>query len=105
MVNQEILTIGNKINEAVSPKRIYLFGSFARNAATEESDYDFYVVVADDAGDKVELTQKIYRSLRGLKKRPVDILVNFESSFVRRAEQNTLERIVNREGILLHGGI
>lgn len=34
--------------------RHYLFGSYAKGTYNEESDYDFYVVVADDAGDQIE---------------------------------------------------
>jgi predicted nucleotidyltransferase len=84
------------------PKRIYLFGSFAKDAYDEDNDYDFYVVVPDDAGNKIELSQKAYKSLCGVRKRPVDIAVGYESSFDERAKENTLEKVVKQEGVLLY---
>ena len=59
-------------------------------------------MVPDGAGDKLELTQKAYRSLRGIRKRPVDIVVNYESSFEKRMNENTLENVVEKEGVLLY---
>ena len=67
-----------------------------------DSDYDFYVVVPDDAGNKIELSQKAYKSLRGVSTRPVDIVVGYESSFDERAKKNTLEKVVKQEGVLLY---
>lgn len=103
MVNKEIRAIAAKLKEVLMPKAIYLFGSFARNTFHEDSDYDFYIVVPDDAGDKIQLEQKAYRALRGLRKRPVDILVGYESAFKKRCQQMTLEQNVAQEGILLYG--
>ncbi|MCD8083720.1 MAG: nucleotidyltransferase domain-containing protein [Clostridiales bacterium] len=103
MLNEEIIAIKDKICSTVSPKQVYLFGSFARDNYTDDSDYDFYIVVPDDAGDKIELSQKAYKSLRGIRKRPVDIVVGYETSFDNRAQNDTLERIVKQEGILLYG--
>ena len=67
-----------------------------------DSDYDFYVVVPDDAGNKIELSQKAYKSLRWVRKRPVDIVVGYESSFDERAKEDTLEKVVKQEGVLLY---
>lgn len=102
MINSEITAIKERICGALLPKRVYLFGSFAKDTYTDDSDYDFYVVVSDDAGDKIELSQKAYKSLRGIRKRPVDIVVGHETSFDERARGNTLEKIVKKEGILLY---
>ncbi|MCC8082115.1 MAG: nucleotidyltransferase domain-containing protein [Lachnospiraceae bacterium] len=103
MINNEINAIKERICSTVMPRRVYLFGSFAKGTYNDDSDYDFYVVVPDDAGDKIELSQKAYKSLRGIRRRPVDIVVGYESSFDRRAQSNTLEKIVKQEGILLYG--
>ncbi|MCD8220621.1 MAG: nucleotidyltransferase domain-containing protein [Clostridiales bacterium] len=103
MFDDEIIAIKDKICSTVFPKQVYLFGSFARGSYTDDSDYDFYVVVPDDAGDKIELSQRAYKSLRGIRKRPVDIVVGYETSFNDRAQNNTLERVVKQEGILLYG--
>lgn len=102
MVNQEIITITKTLQEAVSPKRIYLFGSFAKDTYTALSDYDFYIVVADQAGDRIDLAQQAYQSLRGVRKRPIDIIVGYETSFEARANGCTIEREVKRDGVLLY---
>ena len=102
MINNEINAIKDKICMTVYPKRVYLFGSFANDTYTEDSDYDFYVVVPDGSGNQIELSQMAYKALRGIRKRPVDIIVGFESAFDERAKENTLERIVKQEGVLLY---
>lgn len=102
MINQEIALIRDKLLSTMKPTRIYLFGSYAKDTYTEESDYDFYLVFPDNAGDKIELSQKAYKSLRGIRKKPVDIVVGYESSFNRRIHSETLEKSVKGEGILLY---
>lgn len=102
MVTQEISAINKKIQDAIMPKLIYLFGSYAKDTFTSDSDYDFYIVVSDDAGDKIELSQKAYKSLRGIRTRPVDIVVGHESYFNKRINEETLEKHVFREGVLLY---
>ena len=102
MINNEINAIKDRICMTIMSKRIYLFGSFAKDTYNEDSDYDFYIVVPDDAGNKIELSQKAYKSLRGVRKRPVDIVVGYESSFDERAKKNTLEKVVKQEGVLLY---
>lgn len=103
MINSEINAVKERLCEALAPTRIYLFGSYATDTYTEDSDYDFYVVVPDDTGDRIALAQKAYRSLRGVRKRPVDIVVGYESRFDERARENTLEKVVAQEGVLLYG--
>jgi predicted nucleotidyltransferase len=103
MVNEEIIMIKDRLRSAIHPKQIYLFGSFAKDTYTAESDYDFYVVMADDTKDTIAISQKAYKSLRGIRKRPVDIVVSCESSFQRRKELDTLEKNVAKEGVLLYG--
>ena len=100
---QEINEIKDRFVRQLSPKSIYLFGSYAKGTQNEDSDFDFYIIMPDNVGNQLELTQRAYRSLRGMKRRPVDILLDFDSSFRKRSAENTLERIVAREGILLYG--
>ena len=63
------------------PLKIYLFGSFAKDTYTEESDFDFYIIVNDEIKNLKDLTTQAYRSIRKIKKRPVDIIVETESTF------------------------
>ena len=102
MINSEINAIKEKLVLSIMPKQIYLFGSCAKDTYTEDRDYDFYLVVPDNTGDKIELSQKAYKSLRGVRKRSVDIVVGYESSFKTRCNEETLEKIVRSEGVLLY---
>lgn len=102
MFDGEINAIVEKIAVTLNPQKIYLFGSFAKGTQTPSSDYDFYVIVPDDAGDSIKLSQKAYRSLRGIRKRPVDILVNHETKFNDLAKEFSMEREISTEGILLY---
>lgn len=98
----EIQTIKDRFIEQLKPISIYLFGSFAKGNNREDSDLDFYIVMPDNSGDQIELSQKAYKSLKGLKRRPVDIIVGYESNFNKRARENTIEAIVTREGKILY---
>ncbi|MBR0031846.1 MAG: nucleotidyltransferase domain-containing protein [Treponema sp.] len=86
----------------MNPNRIYLFGSYAKDTQRADSDYDFYIIMPDDAGNEILLGQKAYRSLRGIRKTPVDIVVGHENAFERLKNQPTLEREVFRDGVILY---
>lgn len=103
MEQQEIRAICDRLVNAVNPLQIFLFGSFAKGTQTADSDYDFYIVMPDNAGDRFDLSQAAYFALRNMKRRPVDIVVGHVSSFEERSKRNTLERIVLKEGVLLYG--
>ncbi len=102
MVTAEIRSIAERLEQSVNPQKIYLFGSFARGDERADSDYDFYLVMPDTVTDKLAVSQNAYRSLRGLKRRSVDIVVGSISSFNERKKRNTLENIIAREGIVLY---
>lgn len=40
----EIQTFVNEIVAAYKPEKVYLFGSYANNTATEESDIDLFII-------------------------------------------------------------
>lgn len=102
MLTEEAKKINDCLKSAMQPSKIYLFGSYAKNTQHEGSDYDFYIVMPDNAGNEISLSQKAYRSLRGIRKTPVDIVVGHETSFELLKNQPTLEREVARDGILLY---
>ena len=88
----------------VNPLKIVLFGSFARGSYTEDSDYDFYLVVADDR-NVAEATREAYKASVYIKKRPVDIVVGSNSRFERKRRASysqMIEREVEEYGILLY---
>lgn len=100
----------NEINELceqfitqLAPAKVYLFGSFASGTPQEQSDFDFYIIMRDGTRDLVDLTAKAYRSIRRIKRRPVDIIVGTESRFNERKNLPTVENEVFRKGVLLYG--
>jgi uncharacterized protein len=100
----EILSkIVSILAEELKPKRIFLFGSFARGDNHPESDLDIFIVT-DLNNNKVEMTQRARRLLLRKIRLPVDILVCdtkvFES---KKYNTSTLENLVATEGIELYG--
>ena len=88
----------------VNPLKVILFGSFANGTYTDESDYDFYLVI-DDGRSVGEVTDEAYNSIMYIKNRPVDILVGTNSRFERKGKSThslMVEGEVQRNGILLY---
>lgn len=88
----------------VQPLKVILFGSFANGTYTDESDYDFYLVV-DDNRDVSDATDAAYNSVMYVKKRPVDIVVGTNTRFETKGKSIhslMIEGEVQRNGILLY---
>ena len=100
---KEIEMIKDAIVKKMSPKKIYLFGSFAKGTATEDSDFDFYIVVKDDADNLTDLTASAYKSIRHLRSKAVDIIIDRESRFENMKNKASIEGDVARTGVLLYG--
>lgn len=105
MINDEILEMTNRFVEALHPVKIILFGSYAKDTYREDSDYDFYIIMPDDTKmNMIDAGAAAYHSLRNMPNRKaVDILTNTQKYFDNRKNRITMERIVNREGIVLYG--
>ncbi|MCM1387658.1 MAG: nucleotidyltransferase domain-containing protein [Bacillus sp. (in: Bacteria)] len=88
--------------EQLLPMRIYLFGSYANNTFTNESDLDFYIVVRDDVVDIQAETARAYKAIRKIKQCPVDIVLGTKSRFEARKEIPSVENEVYRKGVLLY---
>ncbi|MCL1821115.1 MAG: nucleotidyltransferase domain-containing protein [Oscillospiraceae bacterium] len=101
----EINEIVNSILTSVPVSEIYLFGSYARGTAKDDSDYDFYIVIPDDGGMReLEASRAIRRNLRGKRKRSIDMLVGKQSKFNRRKEYfYSIENEIKETGVKLHG--
>jgi HEPN domain-containing protein len=93
-----------RLVEHLHPERIYLFGSRGRGDWSDDSDYDFLVVLPDDlATGRRELERAAYRALEGLVA-PKDVLVWPSALFERyRPVAASLAAAVEREGRLLYG--
>ena len=97
--------LASLIVQRLQPLRIYLFGSFAEGRNTEDSDYDFYVVMPDsEERNTLDLITEAQRSLRHRKKRPVDVLIGKQSHFEKLKNAGlTLESDVARKGVIVYG--
>ena len=88
----------------IDPLMVILFGSFANGTYTDESDYDFYLVV-EDGRNVSDTVESAYNAVLYVKKRPVDIIVGTRSRFERKryAKHSLMvEGEVQRNGILLY---
>ena len=94
--------IKQKLIEQVNPICIYLFGSFANGTAHADSDFDFYIIVDDNEKDLHAVATSAYKAIRGVKQRPVDILVGTKSRFDERKYQFAIENEVFHKGILIY---
>jgi len=102
MMDNEILIIKDKIIDAVPVLKLYLFGSYASGTPSNDSDYDFYMVIPNDGIRPLDAINSAYMAMRGLKRKPVDILAGTEEIFSRRSQGLTLESKIAREGIVLY---
>ena len=98
----EIRELTSHFVEQLLPIQVYLFGSYADSTYTNESDFDFYIVVGDTVSDIPAETTKAYKSIRRVKRRPVDIIVGTVSRFEARKEIPSVENEVYRKGVLLY---
>ena len=98
----EIEELKEQFVSQLMPLKIYLFGSFANDTYTEESDFDFYIIVNDEIKNLKDLTTQAYRSIRKIKKRPVDIIVGTENTFENKKNIPSVENEVVKKGVLLY---
>ena len=90
--------------EQLSPLKVFLFGSFAEGTYTDDSDYDFYIVVNDEL-DTWEARNRAQRAIRYVQNRPVDIAVGTNSRFEKYGPSRDslfVEGEVFRKGKLLY---
>lgn len=84
------------------PERIWLFGSRARGAASQHSDWDVFVVVPDDLPDDRFGPLATWR-LRKETRTRADVLACHWTEFLDdRATPNTMAYEAAREGVLLY---
>lgn len=94
--------IVERLKHAYKPEQIYLFGSRARGDYGPDSDFDFLVVVPDDAPRERRGSRLAYQALRGTGV-AADILVWTRTYFEsRRHLKASLSSTVASEGRLLY---
>jgi len=103
-VNSDIIAIKDNILSTVGDEceKIILFGSYAYGTPRKDSDYDFYVVLKDSAENPILVMQKIYEYLCDTNYIPVDVIANYKSHYEWRSTQPTLERTIEKKGMVLY---
>ena len=104
MTKQETIDeITRRLVDFYHPVRIYLFGSEARVDAGPDSDFDFCVLLPDDAPPELYKAKGVHRNLWGVRA-SVDVVRLPQSDFERRARYVTssLPATVMREGRVIY---
>lgn len=103
-IRDELNTIKNIIIKTIPVGRIFLFGSYAGGKPDIDSDLDIYVVMTDNAKIReIDAIRLIRKAIRDKKTMPVDIVVSKENKFNQRKSSITIERQIEKNGILLYG--
>jgi predicted nucleotidyltransferase len=102
MISEEVIQKAiEKLVEAATPRKIYLFGSYARGEARKRSDLDFLIVKQSVKNRRKEMV-RLHDSIRPLRI-PVDILVASESTFNEWADvPGTVMYMAKTEGRLCY---
>jgi len=103
-IKQNLDEISQIIAKTVPVESIYLFGSYANGTASNDSDYDLYIVFKDELPMReIEALTTIRIAIDSVKKNSVDLLGLKQNRFNDRKLYATLERKIAREGIKLYG--
>lgn len=101
MEMQEIQTLARMIVERFQPRRIILFGSYARRAASADSDVDLFVEMETPLRppERAAAVSAVF----GLRHWPLDVVV-YTPEEVRRLRKvrGTLLSIIEAEGVVLY---
>jgi predicted nucleotidyltransferase len=103
-MNDEILAIKDIILKTVDCEKVYLFGSYAYGTPRTDSDYDFFVVVKDDAENPLDIMGDVYWNIYqdGKVRKPIDLLGQRKSRFEERCTLRTIEKTIAEKGVLLY---
>ena len=103
-IQAELETLTNIIVNTVPVEQIYLFGSYACGTPHKDSDLDLYVVLRDNAEIReLDAVVQIFHAIGRVKTKPVDIITNKKSKYLKLASGPTMERKIAREGIKIYG--
>jgi predicted nucleotidyltransferase len=81
--------------------QVFLFGSHAYGEPQEYSDLDLLVIV-DDNQDPIKAMYKINQQLIGKRTTPLDVVVNRKKDFESAVKENTIQRLISDNGVLLY---
>ncbi len=93
----EILRITKQISTTVKPLAIYSFGSASEGKATDQSDFDFLIVLDDSVS--VQDSRLTLRPYLPLSQFPVDIIWKKKSDFIKQREIGGISMVAWEDGI------
>lgn len=83
LTDTQIQEAANRIVAALKPKKVILFGSYARGDATENSDLDLMVIAPEDNKERWKAMSKGQDAVRYLEIN-TDVIVYSSEDFVER---------------------
>ena len=103
-IKEELDKLKELIIRTVPVEQIWLFGSYAYGTPHKDSDLDLYVVVKDNVQMRlIDVEVKILKAIGRVKTKPVDIIANKKSKYLRMTTGPTMERKIAREGLKIYG--
>jgi predicted nucleotidyltransferase len=97
-----VTEVVRRLVDLYHPERVYLFGSAARGDADQGSDYDFMVIVPNDAPPELRSSPDVFKVLLDIDA-PIDVLVWTREEFDKRLHLRvSFPSTVVREGKLLY---
>lgn len=94
-----------RIVEVLQPVQIWLFGSRARGEASADSDWDFMVVLPDEAPEQDLDMSSVWQRLRDLRLQRVEVFTMTRNEFEEwNRSLGTLAEIVASTGVVVYGG-
>jgi predicted nucleotidyltransferase len=103
-VKAELDLLRDIIVQTLPVERIILFGSYAYGVPHKDSDLDLYVVLQEGVEMReIDAMIAIGQAMCRKKTMPVDIIVGKPATFAKRKNLPTIERKIDREGVVLYG--
>ncbi|MDR0494601.1 MAG: nucleotidyltransferase domain-containing protein [Treponema sp.] len=103
-IQSELDILKEIIIRTVPVEQIWLFGSYAYGTPHKDSDLDLYVVLKDDTKTReLDAEVKILGAIGRVKTKPIDIIANKKSKYLRLMAGPTMERKIAREGVKIYG--
>jgi predicted nucleotidyltransferase len=102
-IQKELSTVLEAITSNTKIEDAFLFGSWAYGEPKPDSDLDIYLVIPDNDVDICDLNAEIRFALYKKISLPLDLVIAKKSVFERRSKTLTLESIIAKQGVRIHG--
>ena len=90
------------LKEHFNIESVYVFGSYARGTASQDSDLDLLVVFSELNGDPFRVASELQRYLHRSLDVALDVVVTTQHQFnLRQNKAWTIEHVAKAEGILV----